>query len=126
MLPEVVRRLDPLRDYLPSSPYRSPAIIAAGNDDRLKPEDHLWGPRDDFKGRYYTSSPAHFASEIGYHGCPARESLAQMMDPEHLWPWQDNDQWLTHAVRPHAIVTGPQLSHPLDGKADSGALRRGP
>jgi beta-mannosidase len=23
-----------------------------------------------------------------------------MMTPEHLWSWQDNDEWLTHAVRP--------------------------
>ncbi len=100
VLLEVVRRLDPVRAYLPSSPYRSPALVQAGNRDQLKPEDHLWGPRDDFKGAFYTSSPAHFASEIGYHGCPDRASLEQMLDPDSLWPWQDNDQWLTHAVRP--------------------------
>jgi len=100
VLPKVVQKLDPFRPYLPSSPYRSPALVAAGNRDHLKPEDHLWGPRDDFKGHYYTTSPAHFVSEIGYHGCPDRASLAQMMEPGRLWPWQDNDQWLTHAVRP--------------------------
>jgi beta-mannosidase len=100
VLPAVVRRLDPVRPYLPSSPYRSPAFVTAGGHHHLKPEDHLWGPRDDFKGRYYTSSPAHFASEIGYHGCPDRASLEQMMEPGHVWPWQDNEQWLTHCVRP--------------------------
>ena len=66
------------RGYLPGSPYRSPALVAAGNHNHLKPEDHLWGPRDDFKGRFYTQSPAHFASEIGYHGCPDVASLLRL------------------------------------------------
>jgi len=100
VLPEVIRRLDPARAYLPSSPYRGPEFIRRG-DERLKPEDHLWGPRDDFKGPFYTQSLAHFVSETGYHGCPDRASLEQMFDPEFLWPWQDNEQWLTKAVRPH-------------------------
>ena len=99
VLPEVVRRLDPLRPYLPSSPYRSPKLVRRGNDPALQPEAHLWGPRGYFKGAFYTESPAHFVSEIGYHGCPSRRSLEQMMDPGHVWPWQGNDQWLTHAVR---------------------------
>ncbi|MHB1155853.1 MAG: glycoside hydrolase family 2 protein [Phycisphaerales bacterium] len=100
VLAEQVRRFDPLRDYLPSSPYHSPELIRRGHGRDLMPEDHLWGPRDDFKGPYYTQSPAHFVSETGYHGCPDRASLEQMMDADHLWPWQENDQWLTHAVRP--------------------------
>ncbi len=116
VLPEVVRRLDPYRDYLPSSPYRSPAMVAAGNHSDLKPEDHLWGPRDDFKGRYYTNSPTHFVSEIGYHGCPARESLVQMMEPGFVWPPEGNDQWLTHAVRPHPAATAYDYRIPLMGK----------
>jgi beta-mannosidase len=29
VLPEVVRQFDPCRDYLPSSPYHSPALIQA-------------------------------------------------------------------------------------------------
>ena len=116
VLPEVVRRLDPLRAYLPSSPYRSPDLVQAGNYDHLKPEDHLWGPRDDFKGSYYISSPAHFASEIGYHGCPDRASLERMMDPSHVWPWRDNEQWLTHAVRPLPQFTDYNYRIPLMAK----------
>ena len=113
VLPGMVRQHDPHRDYLPSSPYRSPALVAAGNHDRLKPEDHLWGPRDDFKGPYYRQSPAHFVSEIGYHGCPDRRSLEAMMDPAHVWPWQGNDQWLTHAVRPLPGMTDFDYRIPL-------------
>ena len=106
VLAEVVRQLDPMRDYLPSSPYRSPEIMQHEADPYyLKPEDHLWGPRDNFKGPFYTGSPANFVSEIGYHGCPDPASLAEMMDPDYLWPWQDNEQWLTKAVRPHPDET---------------------
>ena len=116
ILREVVRQHDPFRDYLPSSPYMSPEVIATGEPSKYMPEDHLWGPRDDFKGPYYTGSRCHFVSEIGYHGCPNRESLEKMMDPERLWPWQDNEQWLTHAVRPHPNMTGYNYRIPLMGK----------
>ena len=116
VLREAVRRHDPFRDYLPSSPYMSPEVVASGAPYKWMPEDHLWGPRDDFKGPYYTGSPCHFVSEIGYHGCPNRESLARMMDADHLWPWQDNEQWLTHAVRPHRDMTGYNYRVPLMGK----------
>ena len=105
VLASACRRLDPGRDYLPSSPYFAPRLWSMGAPHKAKPEDHLWGPRNDFKGSYYTSSNAHFVSEIGYHGCPARSSLEKMMTPENLWPWQDNEEWLVHAVRPQPRST---------------------
>ncbi len=116
VLPDVVRQLDPFRDYLPSSPYVSPAAYATGNAYAVMPEDHLWGPRDDFKGPYYTGSRCRFVSEIGYHGCPNRESLEKMMEPGALWPWQGNEQWLTHAVRPHRSLTDYNYRIPLMAK----------
>ena len=116
VLPEVIREFDPFRDYLPSSPYHSPAMVQAGDHSSLKPEDHLWGPRDDFKSKFYTSSPAHFVSETGYHGCPDRRSLKQMLEPAFLWPWQKNEQWLTHAVRPLPNVTSYNYRIPLMAK----------
>ncbi|MGE5532073.1 MAG: glycosyl hydrolase 2 galactose-binding domain-containing protein [Bacteroidota bacterium] len=116
VLREVVRQHDPFRDYLPSSPYMSPEVIATGEPNKYMPEQHLWGPRDDFKGPYYTGSNCSFVSEIGYHGCPNRESLEKMMDPEHLWPWQDNEQWLTHAVRPLPQMTNYNYRIPLMGE----------
>jgi len=100
VLATACRRLDPWRPYLPSSPYYSPALWKLGAPLDRRPEDHLWGPRDDFKGRFYGSSRCHFVSEIGYHGCPAVSSLERMMSPGRLWPWPGNDDWLTHAVRP--------------------------
>ena len=98
VLPAVVRRLDPHRDYLPSSPYVSPEMARG---DGPGPEDHLWGPRDDFKGPFYMGSPAHFVSEIGYHGCPGRASIERMMGPGHAWPQTDNPHWLAKSASPH-------------------------
>ena len=49
-------------------------------------EDHLWGPRDYFKGSYYRTAGCHFASETGYHGCPDPETLRKVIPEEELWP----------------------------------------
>lgn len=102
-IPTVLQYLDPSRPYQPSSSYHSPAVFAAGNEMRLLPEVHLWGPRGYFKAPFYTETSAHFVSEIGYHGCPSRSSLERMFDKEYLNPWTKNhewnDQWLTKSVR---------------------------
>ncbi len=114
LLPDLVRRLDPKTPYLPSSPYIGPeAFRLAGNriDQSFSPEQHLWGPRGYFKAPYYTESTARFVSEIGYHGCPGRESLERMFEADHVYPWTDakefrwNDQWQTKAVRSHPHAT---------------------
>ena len=97
ILPEVLRRHDPVRPYLPSSPYIDGGVLRSGRMEFL-PEKHLWGPRDYFKGDYYRNSPAHFASETGYHGYPALESMEQFLSPEKLWPPMGNDEWLVHAA----------------------------
>ena len=102
VLPQVVASHDPYRPYLPSSPYISPTVWRAQNP-KLLPEDHLWGPRDYYKGRFYTSSPACFVSETGYHGCNSLSSIQGFISKDRLWPWQDDDEWLTHA----AEMNGP-------------------
>lgn len=96
IIPDVLERLDPIRPYLPSSPYIDET---AYNADKLEytPEKHLWGPRDYFKGDYYSNSPAHFASETGYHGCPSPESIKKFISPENLWPYDNNDEWIIHS-----------------------------
>lgn len=97
VLPHVVHRCDPWRPFVPSSPYHAPEKVRRG-DARLLPEQHLWGPRDYFKSRFYTESTAHFVGEIGYHGCPNVSSLRRFLDEEHLWPWHENSQWITHCT----------------------------
>ena len=112
LLPEVCRSHDPWRAYLPSSPYYSPKLWASGNL-RMAVEDHLWGPREDFKQSYYADSTARFASETGYHGCPARSTLERIIRPEQLWPWQGSQDWLTHAMRPQPEGTRYDYRIPL-------------
>ena len=98
VLPAVCAAEDPGRAYLPSSPYVSPeAFLRGAADQKVMPEQHLWGPRDYFKSRYYAESTAHFASEMGYHGCPNVSSIERFIDPAHLWPWKGNTQWRVHA-----------------------------
>jgi beta-mannosidase len=97
VLPQVVFQCDPYRPYLPSSPYISPEVNAT-RQMKLMPEDHLWGPRDYFKSPFYTEHTAHFVSEIGYHGCPGLSSIKRFVDAEHLWPWQNNVQWIFHST----------------------------
>jgi len=113
LLPSMVRRYDPKSPYLPSSPYISPeAFRLAGKvDQSFAPEQHLWGPRGYYKAPFYTENIAKFVSEIGYHGCPNRESLEKMFDKDFVYPWKNktdfewNDQWQTKAVRSHPDAT---------------------
>jgi beta-mannosidase len=87
------------RPYLPNSPYMDKEAIKTG-----KPaEDHLWGPRDFFKGKYYSTSECHFASETGYHGCPSPEALRKFIPEDRLTAYGDTDRcddsvWLAHAA----------------------------
>ena len=97
VLPEVVFAYDPNRPYLPSSPYYAPEVTATRDESRM-PEQHLWGPRDYYKSPFYTEHTAHFVSEIGYHGCPGRSSLEQFLEPDFVWPWEDNPQWIAHCT----------------------------
>lgn len=106
ILPDVCRRLDPGRPYLPSSPWSSTAAAekaeAIGERDPMffSPEQHLWGPRDYFKSNFYRTTRASFTSEIGYHGCPNVNSIRKFVSPGMEWPWNDNDEWNYHASNP--------------------------
>ena len=93
ILPTVVREYDPFRSYLPSSPYVSDQFFHQKKPRTLLPEDHLWGPRGYFKDPFYTHTQARFVSEAGYHGCPSRETLEQIMDSEYVFPWLDDGSW---------------------------------
>jgi beta-mannosidase len=112
ILPRAIWEYDPLRPYLPSSPYITTECFRHGNDPAMMPEVHLWGPRGYYKTPFYTSDvKAHFVSEIGYHGCPNRSSLEKMFDPAYVYPWTSdgkwNDEWQTKAARanPEGTIT---------------------
>ena len=102
VLRDAVFKNAPNSTYLPSSPYMSKETYDNSLD---LVEDHLWGPRDYFKSKYYTSSNAYFISEMGYHGCPSVESLKKFISPEQLWPYNDKSEWILHS--------SDQLENPL-------------
>lgn len=99
ILPEVIREEDPVRPYLPSSPYLDQL---AYNSRGKTSEDHLWGPRDYFKSNFYKNAVCAMASETGYHGCPSPESLKKFIRPEQLYPITDEaghvkEDWMVKA-----------------------------
>ena len=120
ILPEVIEEADPLRPYLPSSPYFSQKAMDDGMKHRI-PEDHLWGPRRYYKEDFYKNAVCRFASETGYHGCPSPKSVEKFIAPENLWPWKDNDAWIVHATcmdtdleRNHNYYRIPLMASHLD------------
>lgn len=105
LIPEILYEFDPTRPYLPSSPYYSEEAYLNGCESNDLPENHLWGPRGYYKAPFYTQATSKFVSEIGYHGCPNKESLQKMFTPDAVYPWTKdgnwNDEWYTKSVRPH-------------------------
>jgi len=110
VLPRVVWEFDPVRDFLPSSPFGSEQYFKQGNNTSIMPQVHLWGLRGYYKAPFYTDVNAHFVTEIGCHGCPNRSSLERMFHPKEVYPWKEDgswkDEWQTKAVRPHPDFTG--------------------
>ena len=98
VLPSAVRNNDPVRYFLPSSPYIDESAV--GKPISSLPEAHLWGPRDYYKRPYYADAKTRFASETGYHGCPSPESVKKFISRDKLWPPTDNDEWIVHASSP--------------------------
>ena len=101
VLPEVISTYDGSRPYIPSSPYFDENVIKTGQE--YASEKHLWGPRDYYKSPFYINSICHFASEIGYHGCPSVTSIKKFIEPEHLWcdgNIAKDEQWLLHSTSP--------------------------
>ncbi len=109
VLPKALRENDIGRPYIPSSPYVDEEAFRTR---KHTSEEHLWGPRDYFKGKFYGESVCHFASETGYHGCPSPASLKKFISEEQLWPMLGEDgnprpDWICHATQMAPIMQGP-------------------
>lgn len=99
VIPYVLRQEDLTRPYLPSSPYVSHRAYIEGKEQKTT-EQHLWGPRDYFKGRFYHDANAVLASEMGYHGCNSPASIYRFIGREKSWPVDGNEMYLYHAASP--------------------------
>ena len=106
VLKEAVAFHDPFRPYLPSSPFIPDDLHFAGQEHGT-PEQHLWGPRGYYKADFYAKNTAVFASEIGYHGMPARTSLERFLSPGKVWGHFNNDEWILHAAEFTGRENGP-------------------
>ncbi len=121
VIPEILDAEDFSRPYLPSSPYIDEEGFRSGGGDGYGAlsEDHIWGPRDYYKGNYYKSTLCHFASETGYHGCPSPSSLSKFISKENLYHWYDenilktegrytaNAEWRVHGTSPELDENAP-------------------
>ena len=121
VIPEILDAEDFSRPYLPSSPYIDEEGFKSGGGDGYGAlsEDHIWGPRDYYKGNYYKNTLCHFASEIGYHGCPSPSSLSKFISKENLYHWYDekvlkdegrytaNAEWRVHGASPELDENAP-------------------
>lgn len=97
ILKDVVDNHDFATPYLPSSPYFSQRVYEMKTDTALA-ENHLWGPRDYYKSRFYSESNAHFISEIGYHACNCIESLEKFLPKEDIYPAAITDNHILHST----------------------------
>lgn len=107
VLKHAVELHDYSRAFLPSSPYVS---MAAHKGEGIIPENHLWGPRDYFKGNFYKNTFCHFASEIGYHGFPSPKSLEKFLkEPKKIFKEDGSatDEYLVHAAGMELDVNAP-------------------
>ena len=109
-----LRNHDATRPYIPSSPYLDEVAWRYG----MPSENHLWGPRDFFKGNFYGTAQCHFASEIGYHGCPSPESIKKFIPAESLpnasiTEIYENPDWLIHAAGIEPCVEGNPYAYRL-------------
>jgi beta-mannosidase len=105
VFPDCVYNEDPSRPFLPSSPYMDEEAVKLPQE--YLSENHLWGPRDYYKSRFFKDSLSHFASEIGYHGSVSVESMKRFISADKLWPWQGNDEWFIHSSCPEADKDAP-------------------
>ncbi len=98
LLPEIIARNDVKREFLPSSPY----IPTGKEDETYLSERHLWGPRDYYKSSYYKDNIAHFASELGYHGFPAVESVKKFINGDlTVENMKNNPECILHSTDYH-------------------------
>lgn len=101
ILPRIVHRHDPYRQYLPSSPYVSERAFELGKKlgivgDMCAPEQHLWGEREWYRSDYYRQSKACFVSEVGLLGCAKPSSLEKWVGSEQLNNRRGLD-WMLHS-----------------------------
>jgi beta-mannosidase len=127
LLPEVLRRLDPSRPYLPCSPCLSEEALKYGLQSiDIVPERHIWGARDGFKLPYYSKHKAKFISETGWFGCPNRSALERFLTPGHCELNELDPEWDYHSSNPFGKTSYMAQRSQLIGKQIGEYFNRAP
>lgn len=108
VIPDILKVLDSSRPYLPSSPYIDE--YAYSHKEAQVSEDHLWGPRDYFKGEYYKNAYPYFTSETGYHGLNSVKSLNKFI--KKPWPLFDKKGNPTKEYMCHGVTVKDDMNSP--------------
>lgn len=99
-----LRNHDVSRPYLPSSPYIDDFAYFHG----MPAENHLWNQMSFFKGEFYSASSCHFASEMGYLGCPSPNSIGKFISeknlPDKIKDIATNPSWIIHSSIPETVT----------------------
>lgn len=115
VIPNALKRSDPYRGYLPSTPYFSEEFYKKHggrfyldlneieNERKGLPEEHYWWHRNDFLAVREQSH--RFISEIGCSGAPPRSSADRCLPAG--WSFDNDDDWKYH-------------SWPTEGSCDTG------
>lgn len=85
LLPSIVSRLDPARQYIPSSPFSWEASDQNAEHDGLI---HLWDVWNTLDYTHYSNSTPRFASEFGIQGAACERTLLDSLDERPLVPTQ--------------------------------------
>jgi len=93
VLPEVLKKLDPHRPYIISSPYSTP-----GNDpnDPRYGDCHLWNHTVRPDDPFYTKYSANIVSEIGRISLPSQKTIDSFIPKDKQWPVR-NPLWYYHS-----------------------------
>lgn len=105
VIPNALKRSDPYRGYLPSTPYFSNEFFKKHggrfyldleeikNERTGLPEEHYWWHRNDFLA--VREQRHKFISEIGYSGAAPRGSTEQYLPAD--WSFENDEDWKYHA-----------------------------
>ena len=81
VIPDVVRRLDPARDYWPASPH-TPGELRAESNSPTAGDAHLWKVwHGGERGTWYRTSTHRFVSEFGFQSYPHPSTIAAVTEP---------------------------------------------
>jgi beta-mannosidase len=115
-IPEVLKALDPLRPYLPTSPFSDPGKHP---NDPIYGDCHLWNHTIRHDDPFYTGFHANFVSEIGRISLPSRKTIDRFIPKDQQWP-TDNRYWHYHASDVNNWWIYRHLGHVLEGVRNNG------